>query len=51
MIMLLCTTPLAFTKKTKPREEEDYKISLYDANNTYQREITRRHIKNQNQDT
>jgi hypothetical protein len=44
------TTPLAFAKKTKPKEEEDYKISFDDANNAYQREITRRHIKNQNQD-
>jgi hypothetical protein len=34
-------------KKTKPREEEVYKISLNDANNAQQREITRRHIKSQ----
>jgi hypothetical protein len=45
------TTPLTFAKKTKPREEEEYKISIDDVNNAYQREITRRQIKTQNQDT
>lgn len=45
------TTPLTFAKKTKPKQEENYKISIDDVNNAYQREITRRQIKSQDQDT
>jgi hypothetical protein len=41
---------MSMCKKTKLREEEVYNISFNDTNNAQKREITRRYIKNQDQD-